>query len=151
MGILLYLYIDDGFQANKNRDELVVETKFTIELLEMLGWKINYKKSELEPKKELLVQGLYLNTEKLVFILPEWKRIRIEEQIANITKESQKGEDISAKEMASLYGRLAAIEKAVGNVIAFTRQGQNAVGQANFKDRDVNDPNWDVDVRIRKE
>ena len=30
-------------------------------------------------------------------------------------------------------------------------QGQHAVGRAIFKDREVNDPNWDVDVRIRKE
>ena len=151
MGIVVYLYIDDGLIGNKNPRELKVETELALELLEMLGWGINYKKSELQPQKELLVQGLWIDTEMMHYKLPLWKRESIDELLSMIIAKARTGRVIPVKEMASLYGKLAAVEKAVGNIVAFTRQGQNLVGRAIYKGRGPNDPNWNAKVQLSEQ
>ena len=149
-GCIIYLYIDDGFQANKNRRELEVEIRVALELLEMLGWGINYKKSELIPKKELLVQGLWLNTESMSYKVPEWKRESIRELLCQTISKAENREPIPAREMAKVYGKLAAIEKGVGSVVAFTRQGQNQVGRAIFENGAREEPDWNERVFLKK-
>ena len=60
----------------------------------MLGWRIKFKKNELEPSKRWLVQRLWLDTERLRFLLPNWKKETILGQIAEIMEMVERGQDI---------------------------------------------------------
>ena len=145
LGIVIFIYIDDGLLLNKSMEMLKVETDFVIKVIEMLGWEINYKKSELEPRQSLLVQGMILDTEEMKYFYPEWKQERLIGQINELLK---KGEvyKVEAKELASVYGRIATAAKAFGKIVSLTRHGQHRLGLAVLDNGRREEPNWNCSL-----
>ncbi|CAH2086480.1 unnamed protein product [Euphydryas editha] len=76
--IRILVYLDDYLIAHQNANALREHVKITVEVLESLGWQINYEKSVLCPKKSLVYLGIQwqprdnqksLTSEKIVHII----------------------------------------------------------------------------------
>ena len=113
----------------------------------ILGWKVNYEKSSLKPKQEIYVQGFLIDTVQMKFIYPEWKKERLENQIMEVITTKR----CSAKELASVYGRLSSATRAFGRLNSITRHGQHRLGQAILDHGKKDKPDWNVHVTMDKQ
>ena len=146
IGIKIFMYIDDGTVLNRDRRVLLYEIRLVIETLRRLGWKINYGKSELDPVKEVLIQGLWLNTERLEYKAPVWKVEDIGERIDRILE--NKGE-VPARELGSVTGKLAALDRAFGKIVKVgLRRTHHLLGGAVILGGSWENPNWEATVSL---
>jgi hypothetical protein len=60
MGFLSVVYIDDSYLQAETYDECTQNVCQTIKMVQNLGFKVNFEKSALIPRKQLLFLGLSL-------------------------------------------------------------------------------------------
>ena len=147
LGLVIFIYIDDGLQLNKNEELLKIETNFVLTVLKLLGWKVNFEKSELEPQQRLLVQGFIIDTVRMKYFYPDWKQQRLENQIRDILQKGRK-KKWPTKELASVYGRVSTAARAYGKLGSFIRHGQHKLGQVVMNYGTLSEPNWNSWIQL---
>ena len=70
-GLRTVIYLDDILTVAENRDTLVQQVHYTVQLLEQLRFTINIPKSALEPTHQIVYLGLLVNSEAMKLCLPE--------------------------------------------------------------------------------
>lgn len=111
------LYIDDFLIPGEDEEICIKNVNYTIELLEWLGFIINYIKSELNPSRHCKFLGLMIDTKILRTYLPP-------EKITNITKNIRKllnKRVCTVQELAELIGKLISACPAVEYGLLYTR------------------------------
>jgi hypothetical protein len=73
-GIRVIIYLDDMLFLNEEREGLVADVKMASDLLQRLGFLINWEKSLPTPSQSLEFLGMIVNSLSLAFILPMAKR-----------------------------------------------------------------------------
>lgn len=101
-GVRTLVYLDDFLLAHQNKETLRSQVEYTVQLLESLGWQINYKKCVLIPQKEIQYLGItwdpHLNYKKL----PIQKQNSLKEKILRLLNKG----NANLKETQSLIGSL---------------------------------------------
>lgn len=72
-GMRLVIYLDDKLLLNESKEGIVSNTKTTIEILQLLGFLINWEKSVLIPSQRIEYLGLLVDSLALSFSLPDEK------------------------------------------------------------------------------
>ena len=72
-GIHIYPYLDDCLIVGKSQEQLIQALILTIQVLQRVGFLINYKKSHLTPSQKLMFLGMQLDTVSQRAFLPREK------------------------------------------------------------------------------
>lgn len=110
-------YLDDIFCIGRTYAECFENIKLTLNLLENLGFIINYEKSSLVPKMQCKFLGFIFDSVKMTITLPEEKRIKIEKSIKKFAKLKY----CKLREFAKLLGLLTSACPAVDYGMLHTR------------------------------
>jgi len=117
-GIKCVIYLDDILVLGESKEDLERKKKKVLDLLYSLGWMINQKKSMLEPVQEIEFLGLKLDSIKMSILVPNKKVREIKREIKRVLEK----EVISIRNLASLIGKIQAINQAVFMVPFRTRE-----------------------------
>ena len=100
LGVRIVVYLDDMLVLEQTREQLVKWRGIILDLLENLGFLINYAKSELEPSQIMRFLGFVVNTITMQLLLPK-------EKVAQTVKEAQtllRTNKATARQLAHLIG-----------------------------------------------
>lgn len=109
-GLRCVIYLDDLLIMAKTKEEIKEHTRIALELMIELGWKISWNKSELTPSRVRKFLGMEFDTHKMEIRIP---RDKLKDILACIQKILSGGEDPTLRELASISGKILAIEMAV--------------------------------------
>ena len=98
------IYLDDLLLMNRNREVLKEQTLTALDILEALGFLVNYPKSQLIPAQEVEYLGFLINSVHKELQLPRSKLDRIEAEAGQVLAK----EEASARQLAQLIGRMSA-------------------------------------------
>lgn len=96
------VYLDDFLLADQNRQRLIDHATFTTNMMQKLGWIINFDKSVLTPTHRLEFLGITWDTELNTKSLSEPKCITLR----NVLRQQMSKGSWSLKQAQSLLGRL---------------------------------------------
>ena len=108
-GIRSMIFLDDMLLMTDSRQELEEKSLEVLTLLRLLGFRINWEKSQLSPTHKLLYLGFTIDTTLMTLTLPEGK-------VQNIIKECQSAlckEVVSVRDLSRLIGMMSATTLAV--------------------------------------
>ena len=121
-GVRLVIYLDDILILNATKSQLLLELAMAKELIEGLGFIINYEKSVLTPSRSIEYLGLTIDTNSMSLALPEK---RLSEFIGHC-RTLLNVKETSRKKLAQLLGKLTWAEAAVPFARAHYRHLQRA-------------------------
>uniref|UniRef100_A0A8D8QUR0 Enzymatic polyprotein n=1 Tax=Cacopsylla melanoneura TaxID=428564 RepID=A0A8D8QUR0_9HEMI len=84
LGLRIVVYLDDFLLASQDPQLLLSQTNSAIDILQSLGWIINFKKSQLTPIQVLQFLGIMWNPSLDVKYLPQGKRNLIQEYLVKV-------------------------------------------------------------------
>lgn len=116
-GLLSVIYLDDFLLIGHSRETCLDNIHQTERLLKELGFVINYKKSILNPSKQITFLGFVFNSENMVLSLPESKQSSIKGQLDKFQRLSS----CTIREFSQLIGTLVAVCPAVPYGLVYTK------------------------------
>ena len=99
-GIRLVIYLDDILLLNQSQKKVKAEAMAAIDLLNSLGFLINYDKSVITPSQKMEYLGLVIDSKALTFALPD-KKV---EKVVLMCTDALKDGFISLRRIASILG-----------------------------------------------
>lgn len=108
-GFSSVVYLDDFLIIASSKWECIRNVKATTELLEYLGFIINYNKSSLKPKHKAEFLGIIFNSRKMELILPENKK----QKMIELLNKFRPGKVIPIRKWSSFVGSINACSPAV--------------------------------------
>ena len=103
-GIRCVIYLDDLLLMNKSPSTLKEHTTLTLDLLEALGFLVNYPKSHLTPSQEMEYLGFLIDSTQKKLRLPKAKLDQIRTEASQILT----SKETSARHLAQLIGKMSA-------------------------------------------
>ena len=103
-GIRCVIYLDDLLLMNKSPSTLKEHTTLTLDLLEALGFLVNYPKSHLTPSQEMEYLGFLIDSTQKELRLPKAKLDQIRTEASQILT----SKETSARHLAQLIGKMSA-------------------------------------------
>ncbi|XP_047536575.1 uncharacterized protein LOC125070670 [Vanessa atalanta] len=101
-GMRILVYLDDFLLVHQNPSKLASQAAEAVDLLEFLGWKVNYSKSALTPVRSLDFLGINWDTEQNIMSLPIKKKMSISTALTSmLTKKT-----CNLRELQRLLGQL---------------------------------------------
>ena len=117
-GIRSIIYIDDGINGGKSYSQAKQFAAIVHNDLKQAGFVVNIQKSDFEPKQRGEWLGTNIDTETMIFTVPERKINKVKENIVSILKEKFS----SAQKLAKVAGHLSSMHLAIGPLVRlFTR------------------------------
>ena len=101
-GIQIIVCLDDFLILGSSIEESKANTQLTLDLLQWLGFTINWEKSVLVPTQSLTFLGLSIDSQTMLLSLPERKVLNIQNRCQSLICNPTP----SAREVASLIGKL---------------------------------------------
>lgn len=102
-GVRLVIYLDDILIINTDPEGLRRDIKMIVDLLQSLGFLINWEKSAMDPVQMLEFLGLVINSIELSFTLPRDKVTAVKEMCARALA----SDTVSIRDLASIQGHFA--------------------------------------------
>lgn len=109
MGLRIIIYLDDMLIMSQSRDLALTHEFTTLNLLEGLGFVVNYERSCLEPSQVIGLLGFEINSQTLTILLPR-------DKIRNIRKQCQillDNPHPSVRELSKFLGLLTSSIQAI--------------------------------------
>jgi len=129
LGILVVIYMDDFWVAAKSKEEaLLIRDETIVPDIQSLGWVISLRKSHLEPTQEIEILGLVINSREMKFSIPSAKRKSLIRALIQL-KSRLLWKRVSARELASVAGKLMATKLAFPQVRLLTREMYALIGR----------------------
>ena len=123
MGVQLIAYIDDILVLAESKEQARNHAEALVYLLQCLGFKVNQKKSILDPTQVIEFLGFTVDTVQMELKLPV-------DKIKNIRAESQammREEQVSGRVLARLVGKMNATSQVIPPAPLFYRHLQMAL------------------------
>ncbi|XP_066439008.1 uncharacterized protein [Eleutherodactylus coqui] len=121
--ILIIPYLDDILIIAESRKLLTKHLEIVLELLQSLGWIINWEKSSLNPDRKKMFLGITLNSELQCSCLPEEKIQKIQRLVRSFLQKRS----CTIREAMSLLGSLTSCIPGVAWAQAHTRALQASI------------------------
>lgn len=128
-GVRVIIYLDDMLFLNERREGLVADVKLASDLLQGLGFLINWEKSHPSPTQTLEFLGMVLDSPSLAFISPEKKRDKTRKLCVQALKHNR----IKLRDLAKVMGNFALAIPAVPFAQAHYRKVQRYLIRALHK------------------
>ena len=103
------VYIDDFLLMHQKKQDLMKRTALTLNLLETLGFLVNYSKSHLQPSQRIEYLGFMINSLTGELSLPKEKVVQIRSEAIRLMDQDL----VSARELTQLIGKMLAAILAV--------------------------------------
>ncbi|XP_043472375.1 uncharacterized protein LOC122505029 [Leptopilina heterotoma] len=103
-GVKVVIYLDDLLIFGTSEEECAKNVSLAIEILEFLGFIINWKKSDLVPKHCCQFLGMIINSQQTTLALPEIKRLKIKNMLDKILRDKK----IKIQKLSECIGVLVA-------------------------------------------
>jgi len=100
LGIRLVIYLDDLLFMNSTKKGVLADLKVAVDLIESLGFLINWEKSDVIPKRVMEYLGLMVDTKALSFSLPSGKV----ESVTTLCRKALSADRVSLRNLASIIG-----------------------------------------------
>lgn len=117
-GIRCVIYIDDILIVAKTKELCHQHTKLAAQVLQSLGFLLNWKKSHLDPTQELLFLGLMIDSIRMSIYIPKSKLAQVRSDLSYIKKRPT----VQLRTLAKLLGRISAISLACTPAYLKTRR-----------------------------
>ena len=130
LGIKISIYIDDGKVVAKSKDLCWKQFQITLLVLQLSGWNIQKAKTSTEPTKQLLYLGFIADTATMRYSAPPEKLVFVSSIISSCLVSITQMQLFSARELASLLGKIQSLYKSHGNCVYMCRHTQNLLGKA---------------------
>jgi len=117
LGIKFSIYIDDRRTAAASAHLCDRQTRFVVDVLQRVGWHIQFKKSVLVPTQKLLYLGFLTDSVLMRYVLPDekWSCIKLAAtQVLSLTAE---GDPVPVKDVASVLGKFCALIRSHGSIV----------------------------------
>ena len=134
-GMKITAYLDDILICAKTRADIILNLNTTIELLDSLGFCINFKKSNLVPDRKILHLGYIWDSSNMTISLPEEKLNKIK----LFSRKCSYNNDNTIRQLCSLLGLMVSASNAFKYAPVFYRNFQLSVLEG-IKSSD----NWDT-------
>jgi hypothetical protein len=109
MGHQVLIYIDDLLILGRTKAECEAAVRATLELLDSLGVIINWEKSCLTPSQQITYLGFEINSAEMTIKAPSNKIKNTKKELKKFLKADQ----ISARETASILGKINSLADAI--------------------------------------
>lgn len=143
IGIPLVIYIDDILFFGKSFRVCTANINAAQEILEKLGFLINYKKSQLIPDRRCKFLGMIYNSHEMMVELTEQKR----EKILCLANKFKRDKSYSVQEFAEMLGFLVSCCPAVSYGLVYTK----ACEQLKFKTLLKENGNYKAKLKINQD
>ena len=101
-GIRVHAYLDDWIIRADSPEQSLQHTRQTIQLLQTLGWTINWKKSMLEPSRILYFLGQHFNLEQAIVSPPD----SFIDSLTSVLSRLSTSTVMSARKISSITSRI---------------------------------------------
>ena len=109
LGLLSVIYVDDSYLQGKTYLICLENVRKTIDMLQNLGFTINFDKSVLIPQQEITFLGLIFNSVSMTVTLTQEKK----DKIFNLCIKAMNNTTITIRSLASLIGNFTAAFPAI--------------------------------------
>jgi len=131
LGIKLSIFVDDGRISASTESETWEKFQFALEVIQLCGWNIQWKKTSTEATQSLLHLGFVTDSKQMRYFLPIEKEEVVLKQLQGIIQQGLSGEAIPALGMASLLGRINSMRRSHGAVLGvMSRTCNHLMGEA---------------------
>lgn len=139
-GLLSVIYLDDILLVAPSRRACKNNVRASVELLEYLGFVINYNKSNLEPSQRVDFLGITYDSRRMTLELPETKK----QKCLYLLEEFSPGKIVSIRQWSSFVGSINACCPAVKYGRLYTREFE----RVRYLELLKNNNNYDEKIRI---
>lgn len=101
----MHMYIDNILLFARTKERARNHTAMTLDLLEALGFLVNYPKSQLTPSQTIVFLGFQIDSKSVSLSLREEKETHLRQEALRVHGR----ETVSASELAQLIGKLLAV------------------------------------------
>ena len=108
-GVRCVVYIDNFLLMHHKKQDLIEQTALTLNLLEALGFLVNYSKSHLQPSLRIEYLGFMIDSSTGELSLPKEKVVQIKSEPLRLMDQDL----VSARQLAQLIGKMSAAILAV--------------------------------------
>lgn len=122
-GLKAIVYLDDGIVAVKGKREALEESQRVKKELESAGFVINLEKSQWDPSVRIEWLGFLIDLNNGEFMVPEQKISSLNSQLCEVTK----GQLVTARQLASVVGKIMSMSLALGPVTRLMTRSLYAV------------------------
>ena len=124
------MYLDDGRVKAQFADECNFKTQIVLLILQLAGFNINWKKSQLVPSKLLHYQGFLLDSSKMLYFATLDKESSCRMKIKNLIDLHQSNGEVPCLMAASVLGSVQSLRKSHGSIVnIIPRSLQNELGR----------------------
>lgn len=114
LGIQVMAYMDDIIVIGQSLDLTRQHLRSTLELLDRLGWQVNYEKSDLVPGQVKEFLGLLVNTTgPPTFRVPPRKSHALRHDIDRLLHQASSGSLVPVRKLAAVVGQGVALTRAI--------------------------------------
>lgn len=132
LGIKFSIYIDDGRLSAPSEVECLDKFKATLLVLQLAGWNIQWEKTSSVPVQRLTYLGLITDTVEMKYYAPEHKVTLLKSLLEESLEKISSIQVFTARDLASLLGKINSLFKSHGNFVYMCRHVQNLLGKAVF-------------------
>jgi len=129
LGIKFTVYIDDGRISAATADLCSKHMTFTLHILQLAGWRIQWKKTTLVPTQRLLHLGFVTDSTTMSYtITPEkWSSVRL--SLSSLLDRATVRTPIPAKDAAATLGKVNSLYRSHGSIVrVLSRSLQHQLG-----------------------
>ena len=129
LGIRFSVYVDDGRICASSAVQCHLHMDFVLDILQRVGWRIQWKKTELVPTTRLLHLGFVVDSVLMQYSLLPAKWTVIHTAVADLLNLAIAGRPVPVRQVAAVLGRLVAIRRSHGFLVSIlSRSLQHQLG-----------------------
>jgi hypothetical protein len=129
-GIKFTIYIDDGRISAATPRLCSDYMNFTLQVLQLAGWKIQWKKTVLVPTQRLLHLGFVTDSVSMTYSITDAKWTTVQLALTDALAKAASATPLPVTDAASLLGRLSSLHRSHGSVVrVLSRSLQHQLGQ----------------------
>jgi hypothetical protein len=129
-GIKFTIYIDDGRISAATPRLCSDYMNFTLQVLQLAGWKIQWKKTVLVPTQRLLHLGFITDSVSMTYSITDAKWTTVQLALSDALAKAASATPLPVTDAASLLGRLSSLHRSHGSVVrVLSRSLQHQLGQ----------------------
>ena len=114
-------HLDDGINMAQGHTSCHQSTKIVTQCLEAAGFLVNYEKSQLNPKQIGEWLGFEINSQDMIFIVPQRKIDKLKLRLADLYSHRY----ASYRMLSKITGTLSSMERALGPLVSLMTRFTN--------------------------
>ena len=126
-GIKLSIFVDDGRVSAATEEETWEKFQFVLEIMQLCGWNIQWKKTSTEASQRLAHLGFITDSVQMRYFLPVEKEEAVVKLLGDFVEKGLKAEKVSSLSLASLLGKLNSMRRSHGSMMGVMSRSCNHV------------------------